>query len=194
MKTQVESETNLKAGGYEINPTTKIPRDALVAFREATSEIYGAGYKALILVGSQVVQGVNYKFIAQSTSTTRTPIKTLVEMEIYKPLTGRSIIKRGSIKDLVSDATGLGAWRIVAAIDSYPQKVASALNDLFSSIDGVGYSPLMYAAQQQVSGVNHMVYFKQTKLTNPVSYGLASVILYENLEGKIIIQSVTTIE
>lgn len=194
MKTQVETETNLKVGGYIINPTTKIPREALIAFREATSGLDGAGYKPLIFVGSQVVQGFNYKFIALATSTTRTKTKALVEMEVYKPLTGRSIIKRGSIKELVSEGTGLGAWKIVAAIGSYPQKVASALNDLFSSIDGVGYSPLMYAAQQQVSGVNHMIYCKQTNLTHPVSYGLASVILYENKEGKIIIQSVTTIE
>ena len=194
MKTQVENETNVKAGGYNINPTTEIPREALIAFREATSELFGAGYKVLILVGSQVVQGVNYKFIAQVTSTTRTQTKALVEMEVYKPLNGKATIKRGSINDLVSEATGLGAWKITATIGSYPQKVASALSDLFASIDGVGYSPMMYAAQQQVSGVNHMIYCKQTKLTNPISYGLASVILYENLDGKITIQSVTTIE
>ena len=191
MRVETETKVNLTSGGYNINPTNEISKEALVAFQEATNSLAGASYEPLILVGTQVVSGTNYKYIALISTITRNQKKKIVEMEIYKPITGKAMIKEGTTKELVSEATGLGAWKITALDEKIPSEVMTAADNYFSQIDGVGYKPLMYVAKQSVSGTNYMLYYKTTTVSPRQKYGLSSVVLYQDFSGNISTPSIT---
>lgn len=190
MKTQVESETNLKVGGYIINPTTKIPRDILIAFETATKELIGASYKPLILVGRQLVHGTNCKFIALKTIMNRSQLKSLVEIVIHVPLPTekeKPVVMSDSIKELMTEYEDIdGGWSIVGSTCSYPQRVASAL-PLFAR---AGYTPLICAAQQIVAGMNFMIYCSNVDILNPNKRGLVSITIYQNLKEELFINRI----
>ena len=62
-----------KFGGTNINLTTEIPEDAQQLFNEATAGFVGSNIKPFAFVGTKVVKGIDYKFIAEVTAVTLNP-------------------------------------------------------------------------------------------------------------------------
>lgn len=47
-----------------------------------TARLYGASYKPLLFIGTQVTKGVNYWFIAEQTLVTANPVRHIVTIAI----------------------------------------------------------------------------------------------------------------
>ena len=71
-------------GGWNIDEMkgVNLPQKVQSAFTLITSELEGADYEPVLLVGSQVVNGTNYCILAVQTMMTATPEKHLVKMII----------------------------------------------------------------------------------------------------------------
>lgn len=61
---------------------TEMPQRAASAWAAVNAGIVGASYKPLVFVGTQVVKGVNYWFIAEQTLITNPPVKHIVKIAV----------------------------------------------------------------------------------------------------------------
>lgn len=61
---------------------TAFPQKAASAWSAIDNAIVGAGYKPLVFVGTQVVKGTNYHFIAEQTLMTAEPIRHVVKIAV----------------------------------------------------------------------------------------------------------------
>lgn len=72
-------------GGFEFENfegLTKMPQKAASAWVALDGGIVGAGYKPLLYIGTQVVKGINYWFIAEQTLILEEPVKHIVKVAV----------------------------------------------------------------------------------------------------------------
>ena len=74
-------------GGWDTKETS-ITEEAQEVFDEATAALIGVNYEAKELIGKQIVNGTNYKFIAESQVVYPGAEKKEVEITIHKALDG----------------------------------------------------------------------------------------------------------
>ena len=61
---------------------TKMPQKAASAWSGVTEGLCGASYKPLVYIGTQLVRGVNYWFIAEQTLITNPPVRHIVTIAV----------------------------------------------------------------------------------------------------------------
>lgn len=66
----------------EFKGLSKMPQKAATAWHAAFSGFVGANYEPLLFVGTQVVKGINYWFIAEQKTVTRTPERHVVKIAV----------------------------------------------------------------------------------------------------------------
>ena len=71
-------------GGWNLDEVkgTALPQKVQTAFTAVTSELVGAGYEPIAYLGSQQVNGTNYRILVLMRTETATPDKKLVKMII----------------------------------------------------------------------------------------------------------------
>ena len=62
---------------------TKLPQKAATAWT-AVEGLIGVSYKPLLYVGEQVVDGVNYWYIAERTLVTKTAVRNVVKFAVWQ--------------------------------------------------------------------------------------------------------------
>lgn len=169
-----EIELGKTFGGYEIinTPADKLPQDLTSAIGIVNSNpLLGATYNPLWLWGKQVVNGVNYFFIAEDIRTTKNKDKSIVGLIINIPP------GEGSIK-------GEGA-KIVRVIDGekLPENVELAFTEVIKELRGLSYKPVAYIGKQVVRGENHYI-LCEAKVIYPNAQPRAVVLGINIFEGK----------
>ena len=169
-----EIELGKTFGGYEIinTPADKLPQDLASAIGIVNSNpLLGATYNPLWLWGKQVVNGVNYFFIAEDIRTTKNKDKSIVGLIINIP-PGEGAIK------------GEGA-KIVRVIDGekLPENVELAFTEATKLLCGVSYKPVAYIGKQIVRGENHYI-LCEAKVIYPNAQPRAVVLGINIFEGK----------
>ena len=61
---------------------TKMPQKAASAWSSFEGEIVGANYKPIAYVGTQLVKGTNYVFLAEQTLVTAPPVRHIVIVKV----------------------------------------------------------------------------------------------------------------
>lgn len=79
-----------------------LPDDAQAAFDKATKEYVGVGYSPIALLGTQVVAGLNYKFLCFGTLVTKDPVTSVYVLDIYQDPQGECTITDAQLFDLTS--------------------------------------------------------------------------------------------
>ena len=81
----------LTTGGWKIEnfKDVKLPQKAASVFSGAVEGLTGAGYAPLLFIGTQIVNGTNYAFIAQQTLVLAEPKKRIVKMIVNEGLDGK---------------------------------------------------------------------------------------------------------
>ena len=143
-----EIELGGTLGGYEIinKPANQLPQDVASAIGIINSNpLLGATYNPLWLWGKQVVNGVNYLFIAEDIRSTKNKDKSIVVLVINIP-PGEGAIK------------GEGA-KIVRIIENekLSEPVELAFTEAIKGLCGVSYKPVVYMGKQIVRGENHYI-------------------------------------
>lgn len=169
-----EIELGKTFGGYEIinKPADKLPQDLTSAIGIVNSTpLLGATYNPLWLWGKQVVNGVNYIFIAEDIRTTKNKDKSIVGLIINIP-PGEGAIK------------GEGA-KIVRVIDGekLPETVELAFTEITKELRGLSYKPVAYIGKQVVRGENHYI-LCEAKVIYPAAQPRAVVLGINIFEGK----------
>ena len=159
------------AGGWTINTENgldSMPEKAATAWYGAMGELTGASYDPLALLGTQVVAGTNYMFLARETLVTKEPVTKLAVVVIYEDLQGNDELlnvydfkldKYLSAENSGSQAEqGLaGGFTVNEDIDKTADVSAedkAAFEKAFDGLTGVGYTPVTVLASQVVAGQN----------------------------------------
>jgi len=169
-----EIELGKTFGGYEIinKPADKLPQDLTSAIGIVNSNpLLGATYNPLWLWGKQVVNGVNYFFIAEDIRTTKNKDKSIVGLIINIP-PGEGSIKGENAK-------------IVRVIESekLPENVELAFTEVIKELRGVSFKPVAYIGNQVVRGENHYI-LCEAKVIYPAAQPRAVVLGINIFEGK----------
>ena len=169
-----EIELGKNFGGYEIinKPADQIPQDVASAIGVVNSTpLLGATYIPLWLWGKQVVNGVNYFFIAEDIRTTKDKDKSIVGLIINIPP------GEGSIK-------GEGA-KIVRVIENekLSEEIDVAFNEVVKGLCGVAYKPIAYIGKQIVRGENHYI-LCEAKTIYPGAQPRAVILCINIFNGK----------
>lgn len=73
----------------------------------------------------------------------------------------------------------VGNWEININVNGMPQKVASAVSKLNTTLIGAEYDPIAYLGSQAVNGTNHAVLAEQTIVTGRDSKNIVMLIFNE---------------
>ncbi len=170
-------------GGYEIinQPANKLPQDLASAIGIVNSNpLFGATYNPIWLWGKQLVNGVNYLFIAEDIRTTKNKDKSIVAIIINIP-PGEGAMK------------GEGA-KIVRVIESekLSEDVELAFNEIVKELKGVAYKPVIYLGKQIVKGENHYI-LCESKIIYPDAQPRAVILCINIFDGKHSVVSITPV-
>lgn len=201
----VEPETTVGptgglAGGWQINMDNSLdsmPQEAASAWCGAMEGITGAEYVPVAVIGTQVVAGTNYMFLARKTTVTKEPVVSLAAVVAYFDIQGGS--KLVSIKDLDLGAltskensgtdpeTGLaGGWTAFEEMDKMADVTDEEKATFEKALDGmvgVGYTPVTILGTQVVAGENIAYLAKGTTVTAEPVTNAYVVSVYKDLEG-----------
>ena len=179
-------------GGYEIteSPEAVLDDELKAVFEEAAAQWDGAGgMKPVALLGTQIVSGTNYAFLAQNICDGK--VKYLVAI-VYQDLKGG--VELSKVTDIEVTAENFGAptenglaggWQI--AENNYAAPNRTDMEILADAEQGLTDTPSQLIAklgQQVVSGMNYICLCK-TAANEEEPYGkLMMVTVYQDLDGK----------
>ena len=161
-------------GGYEIvnQPIdSKLPQDLASAIGNINSGLLGATYQPIWYVGKQVVNGVNYLFIAEQIRATKDKDTSIVGLVINIP-PGEGAIK----------GEGAKVVRIIEE-DKLAPEVQASFETVAKSLVGTSYKAIAYLGSQVVKGVNHAV-ICQAKTIYPGAVPYAVVMIFNVFQGR----------
>lgn len=162
---------------------TKISKSEKQVFQQAMADLTGVGYSP-IAVASQVVAGMNYRFLCNAQATVPNAPNSLAVVEIYQSLDGK--VEQTGIKNMLESGE-------VGGYTKFSKKVKGKTKKIFKKatqqLTGASYEPLAVATQV-VSGLNYkFICNARTISPNPVD-DLAIITVYQSLSGELEVLSV----
>ena len=163
-----QKKADSKVGSWALNDSAELSADAQKAFDKAMEGLVGVNYSPAALLGTQLVSGMNYCVLCESTVVYPDAQPYWALVYIYADLQGNAkvtnivpldpgaILEAGKVEPSQPQGGMLGSWKL--------DRDGSVTAD----------SAVMHLASQLVAGTNHCVLCKGWNL----------VFVYENLEGK----------
>lgn len=179
--------------------TAGLADDVKAIFDKGVEGFTGQSFEPIVLIGKQVVSGMNYMFLAKGTTTTAEPKTALKIVTIYNDLKNNASVKSVAdfnILDFLTDNTLnvdqlAGGWNIdldAKEIDAEPLKKAT------EGLTGVSYKPIALLGSQEVAGKNYCyLTIKTVAAANPISV-LAIVDVFEDTKKNCEILSVCDLD
>lgn len=189
------------AGGYQVNTETKageIPEDAKAAFELALADMDGASYEPVAYLGSQVVAGLNHKYLCRVTAVIPNAVPNYAIVTVYAALDGTATVnevKNLNLADYVSaenDVTaeelaekGLaGGWTLAEDFGTtLPENAQTAFDTATTGLLGVNYRPIACLGTQVVAGTNFAILAAMNTVTAEPKEGLVVLTIYAALDG-----------
>ena len=160
-------------GSWEVNVKTEYPQKVATAVAKLTEELFGAEYKPIAYLGSQVVNGINHAVLAEQTILNGKDTKNAVVI-VFNEKPGTLDISLVSINTVVSGGTGLGAVEVNMSTD-IPTEAKVAFEKAFEGYVGLNIEPFVYVGKQVTKGVNYILMAETTPVTLNPTKGIAVV-------------------
>lgn len=98
-----ESKDEDLLGGWEVTGSGKpgaLTAESEQALSDALAGVSGVTYMPIVLLGSQVVSGMNYKFLCYGTASENNPATNLYVVTVYQDASGKSELSSSELFDL----------------------------------------------------------------------------------------------
>ncbi len=171
------------AGGWMIPEDTELTEEALAAFKGAVGE--DAEIYPELLLGTQVVAGVNYAILASAPA-------GLEIVYVYHSVSGEDQLLREQLVLPMGEGM-MGGWEQFTDEESVKiayEKIAAAMEGL----TGIGLTECYLLGQQVVAGMNYAVLGRKVTMTAEPVEGWVLVIVNVDLEGNAAINDIQDIE
>ena len=191
--TEVPPE-QIAGGWHTYDGTTPAYTDEEKAvFDKATEGVTGVGYELVRTLGTQVVSGTNYAFLARGTTVTAEPVTTWYVIVAYRDLSGNVSLSSAQPIDLANpkttnkttSANTVGGWELCPPSNTVlePKEVGDAFGKASEGYAGVTLSPIATLGSQVVSGANYLVLCEGTPATQDAREQLYIATLYVDAQG-----------
>ena len=188
-------------GGYTVNTETapgEIPENAKAAFDLALENMVGASFEPVAYLGSQVVAGLNHKYLCRVAAVVPNAPVSYSVVTVYAALDGTAMIKEVKELDLPdyvsveSDVTaeeltekGLaGGWTLSEDFGTtLPENAQAAFDAATAGLLGAFYRPIACLGTQVVAGTNYAILAAMSTVTAEPKEGLVVLTIYAALDG-----------
>jgi hypothetical protein len=171
----VDASTDKLVGGWQaFGETTLACTDEEKAiFDKAVDGLDGVNYEPVRVLGTQVVAGTNYAFLARGTTVAAEPVTQWYVLVAYRDLDGNVSLTsvqpielaEPKVTDEATSDNIAGGWAINDSVGSSlesqtqlePQEADEAFTTASDSYDGITLHPLTTLGTQLVSGTNYLV-------------------------------------
>lgn len=182
----------MPAGGWAIAEDTSITAERKAVFDKALEGLVGVNYVPAAYLGSQVVAGTNYCFLAQATVVYPGAQPYYVLVYIYQDLEGNAQIMNFADMPVVPNENGTasaveemtsGGWFYTESYeitDEIKAKFGAALNSYgYLAV----YEPVANLAEQVVAGTNRCLLVRFTERIPDALPEYKLMYVYEALDG-----------
>lgn len=188
-----EDEAFGMAGGWEVSGEPDLTDEYKAIFAQAFEMLVGVDYEPVALLGTQIVSGTNYCFLAKATVVYPNALPKYVLVYIYEDLFGSAVLMNiadmpvipneyGTAEPIPDEETLDGGWAYAESpeiTDEIKARFAKALEET----DGVEYEPIANLGTQVVAGLNRCLLCKFSPVVPDPDEQYALVYVYEDLEG-----------
>ena len=180
------SEQQLTEGGWEVQTSNeaKLSDDEQDYFDAAVKQWNSGKFKAVALLGTQVVAGTNYCFLAENKSGYHVLIAYVnLDNEVEGVSVSRLSISADSFGGEDDNGTA-GGWTVPEDSCADPSADdVKVLGKAVGNLTGAGYGLIAALGTQVVAGTNHLYLCAQTTVTAEPVTSLSMVTIYEDLQG-----------
>ena len=166
----------MAVGSWKVNVSTDYPQKVATAVAKLTDEFFGAEYKPIAYLGSQVVNGINHAVLAEQTILNGKDTKNAVVI-VFNEKPNTMDVSLVSINTVVSGGNGLGAVEIDMT-DDIPQDVKIAFEKAFAGYVGLNIEPFVYVGQQVTKGIDYILMAETVPVTLNPTKGIAVVTVH----------------
>ncbi|MGN1423228.1 MAG: DUF4367 domain-containing protein [Oscillospiraceae bacterium] len=184
------------SGGWQIsggsNAMNKNP-EANAAFKKATADLDGVSYKAIAVLGTQVVAGTNYAILCKATPIYPDAASEVRIMYIYEDLTGSAEITgfQTIIGEMLDGGFAANSGKFSL---SKNKGVYAAYRQAMDGLTGVSYEPIAYLGSQVVAGSNYLILCRSRVVYPNAPYGWSLVTVNKALDGTVSLVDINTLE
>ena len=190
------------SGGWTECESPKLTADEKKVFNAATADLVGVNYKPIAKVATQVVAGLNYCFICESTAVVMNPKTRYSFVYVYSAVDGTSTVSSVETID-VADDTGMdlvtgpggGAARsggyqkpdspeVDATLRSYVEKAAAGISK------DIIYTPLALIGVRENDGQDYRVFCKRTAVRPGAKSTYSILDIHANLIGDVVVADI----
>ncbi|MBR4905708.1 MAG: hypothetical protein IKZ44_02535 [Clostridia bacterium] len=185
-------ETGTIAGGWAIAENCEMTDELRAIFEKALDGMVGVNYVPVACLGTQVVAGINYCFLAQAKVVYPDAQPKYVLVYIYEDLSGNAQIMNFADMPVVPgddgtaaavDETLAGGWFYA---ESY--EITDKIRDTFGkALNSYGYlavyEPIANLAEQVVAGTNRCLLVRFTERLPEARPQYKLIYVYEALDG-----------
>lgn len=185
-------------GGWTNAEDPAMTEELRSIFEKATEGLLGVNYIPVACLGTQIVAGTNYCFLAQATVVYPDAAPKYVLVYVYQDLSGNATVMNFADLAVVPNGNGeaepipeetlMGGW---AFAESYEitDEIKAKLEKALENLVGAEYEPVANIATQVVAGTNRCLFCKITAVVPNAVPHYALVYVYEDLEGGASLQS-----
>ena len=173
----------------------KMTDELRAIFDKALDGLVGVDYEPIACLGTQIVAGRNYCFLAKATVVYPDAKPKYTLIYVYADLSGNATIMNfadmpvipnefDGIEPITEEETLDGGW-VYAESPEITDEIKANLEKAIAALVGADYEPVANIATQVVAGTNRCLLCKITPVVpNPVPH-YALVYLYEALDGTV---------
>ncbi len=194
-----EGETDMQPavpvipGGWAVTEDAAMTDALRAIFEKGVEGLVGVDYVPVALLGTQVVAGTNYCFLAQGTAVYPDAAPKFMIVYLYEDLSGAvSLMKIEDLPIVAGDdgklsvpadpGTLMGGWTYADSFEVTDEMKAN-LQKALSGMVGATYEPIANLGTQVVAGLNRCLLCKVTPIAPDAVPHYALVYVYEDLEG-----------
>ena len=185
-------------GGWETVLTDNqvgLDEEELKLFSDAKEEYVGMDFEPVALLGTQVVAGTNYMFLAKGTPVVPNPETSYKVVIIYKDLQGNVSITKVSDFDYTKythkntedpNEQLVGGWNVEAPGKLYVldnEKAEAAWEKATETLTGMSYNPIAILGTQVVAGTNYAVLCYAKGSYEGSKESIYMITLYDGVDG-----------
>ena len=172
-------------GGWEKPADMKVTDEIKNLMTKATEGLDGATYEPLLVLGTQVVAGTNYRILCAETKVVPDAKPEYAIVTLYADLEGNAKIE--DVADSGVEAVGLNKEQLAGGIEgtgpAMTEEAQKAFDGAVKTLVGAEYKAIALLGTQVVAGTNYFILCETETVTENPQKKYALMKVYAPLQG-----------
>ena len=170
-------------GGYMRAKSPKLTKTRKKLFKKALKGFTGSEIKPVAYLASQVVAGVNHKYLCRIREVTPGAKEYYAFVTVFEDLNGGASISKISRTDAETNINELSGGWFQSSSAKVSKSLKKAFNNALMGLVGVDYEPVAVLSQQVVAGMNYCLLCEAQVVYPDAPKYYTLVYLYVGLDG-----------